>query len=393
MNVTAAQNGDYFVVVTNTGGATNSEVATLIVEPPAAAPVEGFSLLTYNVKGNGATDWSTNSAQVQAIGRQLQHLNPDIITFQEIPNGFSYEMTNFVNAFLPGYALARNSGTDGFIRSVIASRFPITRSTSWLDGMDLRAFGYSNANDNLDNFTRDLFEAEIAVPDFPRPLHLFTTHLKSTSGMTYEEASVKRAAEAGAITNFFATNLLVLHPFDPYALTGDMNDSDTNAALFQRLLSVPTRLKLTNPKNPITGSVNTYSIQGSLNGRLDYIFPDELLSANIKTGQVFRTDLLNPVPPNLNSNDDKVASDHLPVLMVFNNPYDKPFRVTSITRSNPSVTLRWESVFGQPYGVDAASNLNSWSVLASNLTATGNSFGFVTNVTGETRFFRVYRVP
>jgi len=35
--------------------------------------------------GSGATNWSTNSLQVQAIGRQVQFLQPDIITFQEIP--------------------------------------------------------------------------------------------------------------------------------------------------------------------------------------------------------------------------------------------------------------------------------------------------------------------
>jgi endonuclease/exonuclease/phosphatase family metal-dependent hydrolase len=365
-----------------------------VVPPPPPAGTNGvLSLLTYNVKGNGATNWSTHAAQVQAIGRQLQYLNPDIITFQEIPYDLSYEMTNFVNAFLPGYALARNSGTDGSIRSMIASRFPITRSTSWLDGIDLRAFGYSNANNNLDNFTRDLFEAQITVPDFPRPLHVFTAHLKATSGLTYTEAAAKRAAEAAAITNFFATNLLVLSPFDPYVLTGDMNESDTNAALFARLLSPETGLRLTNPKNPVTGSINTYSIQGSLNERLDYIFPNGLLFANVQTSLVFRTDLLNPLPPGLNSNDDRTASDHLPVMMVFNHPYDRPFRLLSLTRSNLEVTLQWESVFGQPYRVEASSNLATWSALASNLTATGGVCAFITNAPEAARFFRVYRVP
>ncbi len=395
-NVTTNLNGStYSVTVTNVAGATNSLTATLTVLPPylPSGSTNVISLLTYNVKGNGATDWSANSPQVQAIGRQLQYVSPDIITFHEIPYDLSYEMTNFVNTYLPGYALARNSGTDGAIRSVIASRFLITRSTSWLDGIDLRAFGYSNANNNLDNFTRDLFEAQMTVPGLPRPLHVFTTHLKATSGMTYQEAAAKRAAEAAAITNFFATNLFVLHPFDPYVLSGDMNDADTNALAFQRLLSAPTGLRLTNPENPISGSINTFSIQGTLNARLDYIFPNGLLFSNLKTGQVFRTDLLNPVPPNLNSNDDLVASDHLPVMVVFHNPYDQPFWLTSIVRSNTEVKLQWESVYGQPYGVDASSNLITSSVLASNLTAAANVFTLVTNLTGETRCFRVYRLP
>ena len=42
------------------------------------------------------------------------------------------------------------------------SRWPILFSKSFLHSADLDGFGYTNAN-----FTRDLFEAEIAVPDFP----------------------------------------------------------------------------------------------------------------------------------------------------------------------------------------------------------------------------------
>ena len=389
-NVTAAQAGLYMVRVTNSLGFTNSETATLTVNRPSTP---GFSLLTYNVKGNGATDWSTNSSQVQAIARQLQFLNPDIITFQEIPYDLSYEMTNFVSAFLPGYTLARNSGTDGAIRGVVASRFPITRSTSWLDGIDLRGFGYSNANNSLDNFTRDLFEAQINVPGFARPLHVFTTHLKSTSGTTYEDAADKRAAEATAITNFFATNLLTLYVNDPYVLTGDLNDSDTNALAVQYLISEPSGLLLTNPKNPFTGSINTFSAQGSLSSRLDFIFPGGLLRSNIAGSQVFRTDLLPNPPPPLLVTDSAVASDHLPVLMLFNNPYDKRFRLLSFTLSNQTVTLMWESVPGQPYRLESSSNLAAWSVLVPNLTASGLNQIFTTNVTGNQQFFRVFRVP
>lgn len=390
-NVTTADAGPYTVTVTNSLGSTNSQTATLTVD---SLPVTGFSILTYNVKGNGATDWTTNAAQVQAIARQLQYLQPDIITFNEIPWDLKYEMTNFISVFLPGYKLAVSTGTDGAICSAIASRFSITRSNKWLDGIDLRGFGYSNANNSLDNFTRDLYETQISVPGFARPLHVFTTHLKSTSGTTYADASSKRAAEAAAITNFFATNLFVLYPNDPYTLSGDMNDADTNALAIQRLISLPTGLRLTNPANPITGSINTFSTSTANPGeRVDYIFPHGLLFSNMRTSQVFRTDKLNPVPPNLNSNDDKVASDHLPVMMVFNNPYDKPFRLLSITRSNPSVTLTWQSVPGQPYRVDSSSNLAAWTGLASNLVATGMSYVLTTNVIGDARFFRVYRIP
>ena len=390
VNVLTNQAGSYGVAVSNSVGATNAPPVTLTVTPLPPYQQAALSLLTYNVKGNGATNWSTNSLQVQAIGRQVSYLHPDIITFLEIPLDYSYEMTNFMKTFLPGYSLATNSGSDGFIRAMIASRFPITRSSKWLDGVDLRSWGYSNANNSLDNFTRDLFEAQINVPGFTQPLHVFTTHLKSTSGSAYADAAAKRAAEAAAITNFFATNLFVLYPSHPYVLTGDMNDgttsSGTNTLSIERLTSPPTGLHLTSPVNPATGSINTFSSQ-----RIDYIFPGGLLFSNINNSQVFRTDKLSPTPPQVLATDSATASDHWPVLMVFNNPYAQPFRLTSIAVSNSTFTLRWESTTGQSYRVEKSSNLTAWTALASNLTATGTNFTFTTNLPNNTIFFRVVR--
>ena len=359
-------------------------------EPPPAPSTNLLTLLQYNVKGNGTTDWSTNTAQVQAIGRVLTYLNPDIITFNEIPFTNTWQMTNWVKAFLSGYNIATNSGTDGFIRSVIASRFPITRSTKWLDGADLNAFGYTNANPALDNFTRDLFEAEIAVPGFPQRLHVFATHLKA--GGTSDDVE-RRAAEAAAITNFFATNLFVHYPLAPYLLAGDMNTSDTNSLAIQRLISAPTGLRLTNPKNPQTGSINTFSIQGTLNNRLDYIFPGPLLVSNVRTSEVFRSDMVSPLPAGLNAGDNATASDHLPVLMVFNNPYDQPVQIASIIRSNQSLSLTWNSVIGQPYSVESSSNLTAWTTFATNLTAVSDVITLMTNSSEGVNYFRVVRLP
>ncbi|HMP81315.1 MAG TPA: endonuclease/exonuclease/phosphatase family protein [Verrucomicrobiota bacterium] len=363
-------------------------------EPPAPTTTNTLTVMQYNVKGNGVEDWSTNSAQVQAIGRQITYLNPDIIAFNEIPQTNVWQMANWAKDFLAGYNLATNSGTDGFIRSVIASRHPITRSTKWLDGVDLRIFGYTNDNQALDNFTRDLFEAQISVPGYPQPLHVFTTHLKATTSGEYPDSAAKRAAEAAAITNFLATNILSQFPLRPYLLAGDLNDNDTNTLAIQRLIAPATGLHLTNPRNPVTGSINTYSTTtANPSSRLDYIMPSTLLASNVRTGMVFRTDRLTPLPPNLNSNDCKIASDHLPVVMVFNNPYDKPIAFTSIQRSNTTVSLTWNSVLGQPYVLQSSTNLNSWTTLATNLIATGDTFVLNTNVIGDVRHFRLYRAP
>ncbi len=391
-SVTTNQSGNYLVVITNSAGSTNSQTVTLTVFPPAPA-VPGFTLMNYNTHGNFVSDWTTNSAQVQAIGRQVQYLNPDIITFQEIPMtnaGWSH-MGEFVSVYRPGYYLATNSGHDGFIRSAILSRFPITRSTSWLDSADLAPFGYTNAD-----FTRDLFEAQIAVPGFPQPLHVFTTHLKS--GTSASADAQRRAAEASAISNFLVHAYLTTNSLQPYLLTGDMNEDILIPATgsqqpIQRLTN-STGLVLTTPTNQFNGSSLTFSIQAAnMTRRYDYIMPCDLLFANIASSQLFRSDLLpSPTPPLL-ATDSETASDHIPVLMTFNNPYDKPFKLLSFTRSNLTVTLNWQSVPGQPYRVESSTNLTTWSALANNLVATGTTFTYATNLNDAMRYFRVYRIP
>jgi endonuclease/exonuclease/phosphatase family metal-dependent hydrolase len=387
--ITTNHAGDYRVIVTNAFGAATSAVATLIVDGSPPFPPGALSVLVYNVKGNNAADWSTNAPQVRAIGRKMSFLKPDVITFNEIPFPLSHEMTNFVTAFLPGYSLARNSGTDGYVRSVIASRFPITRSAKWLDGVSLTNFGFNG------NFTRDLFEAQIAVPGFPQPLHVFTTHLRA--GGTWTNAA-QRAAEAGAISNYFVTGFLTTNALRPYILTGDLNEDilrpNSTNGLVQRLANAATGLQLTTPRNPFNNDDRTWSIQAaSLSVRLDYVLPCGLLFSNITHSQVFRTDLLNPLPSAVQSLDSKTASDHLPVLMVFENPYAKPFQLTSLARSNQSVTLRWESVPGQSYRVEASPNLITWSMLSPNLLSTGATHTFTATLPDAQRFFRIYRLP
>lgn len=393
--VTFAQAGYYTAVVTNDAGSTLSDPVALAVW---AGSAPAFSYLTYNAHGNGLTNWSTNMWRVQAIGRQMQYLNPDIITFNEIPvtNNCTAQMLDFVTAFRPGYYLVTNSADDGYIRSVILSRYPIVASRSRLHGDYLGPFGYTNAYP-APYFTRDLFEAEIAVPGLPQPLHVFAAHLKSSQDAG---SSAKRAAEAGAVSNFFATVYLPTNGQQPYVLSGDLNEDLVRPPVsrpqsIQRLLSAPTGLHLATPLNPLTGSERTWSIQDAdgLTVRYDYILPCASLFSNIVGGQVFRTDLLQPMPPNLYSNDDRIASDHLPVLLVFANPFNTPFRLLSIGRTNQIVSLIWETASNRQYHVEASSNLAGWTSLASNLTATGADLTFATNVPGNVKFFRIRRAP
>jgi len=396
-NLTAVQAGSYSVIVTNSVGATNSRSAALMVMPVSSAATNGgIRILQYNVEGNGVADWSTNTAQAQAIGRELVFLNPDIVTFNEIPTNGVALMPDWMNAFLPGYSLATNSTSDGYIQSVIASRFPITRSASHLQFSSLAPYGYTGTG-----FTRDLFEAQIAVPNYPLPLHVFVAQLKSTGSGNPQDDANKRAAMASAVSNYFATVYLAgTNGLHPYILAGDMNEDaffpDTDYASgqpLQRLTSPPTGLQMTIPINPVTRTDLTESIQGSLDTRFDYILPCGLLFSNIAGGEVFRTDLLTNFPPNLFSNDDMTASDHLPVLMVFKNPFDTPFKIISCRRTSQSVTLNWESQNNRAFNIEASTDLMAWTAFATNVTTAGTNATFTTNFTGSPEFFRLFRVP
>ncbi len=371
-------------------------LAFLILGTTRAA---GLSVLHWNVAGNGTTDWSTNAVQVQAIGRQMLYWQPEIVTFNEIPRTNLWQMANFVTAFLPGYFLATNSGTDGFLRSVIASRYPIARSQKWLENASLAPFGYTNTTST---FARDLFEAEIAVPGWPQPLHVFTTHLKATesSGANYTNSVLRRAAEASAVSNFFVSAFLPVYGQRPYLLAGDLNEDiskpqSVSGHPIERLTSAPTGLRLTTPTNPITGSERTFGIGTNRNPSscLDYILPCGLLYSNIAGSQVFRTDKLSPLPPNLFTNDSATASDHLPVIMFFHNPYDPAPRIVSAVPSNQFLQLNWLASTGRFYRVESATNLPAWSVVTTNLFAATTNMSVAIPRSAPRQFLRIRTVP
>jgi len=85
--------GFFRVGVADVAGSTNSRPATLTVTvlPPAAG---ALSVLTYNVLGSGATNWSTNSLQVQAIGRQVQFLQRVKVEREDAPQTVGAETAN-----------------------------------------------------------------------------------------------------------------------------------------------------------------------------------------------------------------------------------------------------------------------------------------------------------
>lgn len=351
------------------------------------------SFLSYNIYGGSVDDtaenWSTNSARIQAVGRVLRHLQPDIVGFQEFSNLNTWQLTNLVRAFLPGYYMAADSTTAGGLRDVTVSRFPILRSQSWLARTPLDAFGFDGV------FTRDLFEAEIAVPGFPAPIHVFNVHLKAFADATN---SVRRGAEARCISNWFVTTFLAGPArHDPYALLGDMNEDVTRPRVFEQdaigtLTSAATGLRLTSPLNPVTQSEKTWNTTNATI-RFDYVLPNGLLYSNLAGGQVFRSDQSNPqypVPAWMPANTTQVAADHLPVWLACNVPA-WPFRITSATRAGNSVTLQWETQVNARYRVQASSNAVHWVNHAGPLSATTTNLSWTGNSASPLGFFRILR--
>lgn len=344
-------------------------------------------LLNWNVAGNGLTDWSTNTPQVQAVGRVLQALAPDIVTLQEIPNeNQAYlQLGAFTRTYLPGYTNVYSSGTDGLLRSAVLSRFPILRAQSHLDGVSLVNAGSS------DRFTRDLFEAEIAVPDFPAPLHVFTTHLKASGDA---DSITRRAAEATTISNFFVRDFLPVHPGRPFVLAGDFNEDDSkprDPALnpVPRLANAGTTLNLLNATNPATGRLETWSARFGLNWRFDYVLVSADLVPQIGSAVAYRTDRAVPLPPGLNREDGATASDHLPLLVTFGPPEPVIFRLTGITHLAGQLTLTWETEPGYGYKVERSTDLETW--LQGSATRATNQVTLPAGTSPE--FFRVVRSP
>ena len=354
-----------------------------------STPVTNLSVLSYNILGHDATNWSLANPQVQAIGRVLSHLQPDIVGFQEVPEAYYPQMPGFLAVYLPGYQFAASSQQlDGAERSGIASRYPIMRSQSWLARVSLANYGYAGV------YTRDLFEAQVAVPGFTQPFHFFTTHLKAFND---PDSAPRRAAESLAVSNFFATVYLTTNSLQPYALVGDMNEDYFRPRSYElgaitNLISAPTGLRLTNPLNPVTHDERTWSSQNvNPSIRFDYVLPNGLLFSNIASSQVFRADKVNPAAPPLLGSDCATASDHYPVQMVFQNPYTQPFSILDLTISNQVATLRWTSTPGDRYRVEISTNLIFWQSAATNLLAPAGELAFQTPVASASRFFRIAR--
>lgn len=343
-------------------------------------------VLTWNLGGNGLTNWSVDMPQVQAVGRILRHLQPDVVALQELPNenrGYA-NLEAFTQTYLPGFTNFYSAGTDGILRSGILSRHPVRRFQSHLDGVPLIDFGSSG------RFTRDLFEAEVEVPGFPTPVHVFTAHLKAGSDAN---SIAVRAAEASAISNHLVRVLPALFPGRPFILMGDFNEDvsrprDVARNPIPRLTNAATTLVMLNATNPVTQRPETWSSRFSLNARLDYILASGGLAATASSATVFRADRVNPLPEGMLRDASATASDHLPVMAIFGPVTPILFRITEVSESAGIVSLTWEADSGIGYRVEKSTDLRNW--IQATATRATNRMAFPAAASPE--YYRVLRV-
>lgn len=373
-----------------TGGTLRFDLV-MVSGDPIQPENQTVKLLNYNVWGAEVTSWTVNTPQVQAIGRQLAYLAPDVVTLQEIPNIGLNNMPGIIATYLPGYYLATNRVADGDKGNLIVSRWPIVRSRSHMGRSPLNGWGYNGV------FTRDLFEAEIAVPHWNERLHAFSIHLKAFND---EASGPRRAAEASAVSNFFVNVFLPPKGHRPYVLAGDFNEDVARPRSFEqgamaRIINDATGLKLTTPRNPFNGDERTHSSQNANPSiRFDYILPGQMLFTNIATNWIFRTDYLNPLPAGLLSTDVQVASDHLPLVAIFNNPYWVPPAFKAEVRLiDQTATVSWNSVSGNKYIVRGSFNLTNWFNVSPTITASGSTSSWSGSLVPHAMFFRVEEVP
>lgn len=346
----------------------------------------GLRVLTWNLGGNGLTNWSVDMPQVQAVGRILRHLQPDVVALQELPNenrGYA-NLGAFAQTYLPGFTNFYSSGTDGILRSGFLSRYPVRRFQSHLDGVPLIDVGSSG------RFTRDLFEAEVEVPGFPTPVHVFTAHLKAGSDTN---SIAVRAAEASAISNHLVRVLPALFPGRPFILMGDFNEDvsrprDVARNPIPRLTNAATTLVMLNATNPVTQRSETWSSRFSLNTRLDYILASGGLAATASSATVMRADRVNPLPEGMLRDDNATASDHLPVMAIFGPVTPILFRITKFSEEAGVVSLNWEADSGIGYRVEKSTDLRNW--IQATATRATNRMAFP--AAGSPEYYRVRRV-
>ncbi|MEZ4885860.1 MAG: T9SS type A sorting domain-containing protein [Chitinophagales bacterium] len=273
-------------------------------------------LMTYNTLQNGLTDGS----RAGAFRRTIQAVQPDIITFNECWDVTATYAKNFMDNIL---SLPNGSGwhtvklDDG---NITASRYPILKSWEILDGNRLTA--------SLIQLPRTIFPKDVLVVN---------AHFKCCG-----DGDARRQVEADAFAAFIADAKTVGGRIDlpentPFVLAGDLNLVGSSQPLTTLLTGDIVNnfvfgedatldwddSDLEDVISPQTGDYMAFTWLGEDSsfpaGRLDFMIHSNSVM-EVKKAYTLNTTLM-PLQDldyyNLNANDTKTASDHLPKITDF----------------------------------------------------------------------------
>ena len=313
-------------------------VLILLMSACAATAQVNVRVLHYNIHRDIGGSDSNFSAQ-PALAKIVNYLAPDVWTINELGgNNVSFNATaahDYLVAFIRdnvtifgrnpqenvNYFVYLSSIDDNFETVAIVSRYPFTSTTTYSDANgSFRALrGFPRASINVNGTGIDIF----------------TAHLKALNSDTDAE---KRQGEA-QVDNSNVRSWLASHGSDAVIVTGDWNETEepgetTNwsrhqigdllpnnsepyrpisimrSGLFDpRVLSIAGRIDTINSTKPTARfDYTTYAQARFVGGEIfdtKQYTPAQLAALNVATGNNFA------------ASDSATASDHLPILAVF----------------------------------------------------------------------------
>jgi endonuclease/exonuclease/phosphatase family metal-dependent hydrolase len=269
-----------------------------------------------------------------AFNRILTALDPDIISFEEFTSGVSQaDVANRMNAIIPigGSGWQIHFGLLGGIRTVIASRFPLTmKRTDTIPASSTRGI--------------TLALADLPDADYPVDVYLLAVHLKCCGNPGGSE-DASRQDSADAMANWMGdargvarpsgdnialpadTPMIALGDFNLVGgpqpentiLTGNIQDTGTYGPAVKGDWDVSDLTNLM-PADPFTGA--TFTWQGSQSfppSALDRFFYTDS-AVTVANSFVLNTDTMTPAAlsaAGLQAGDTLPGntSDHLPIVM------------------------------------------------------------------------------
>ena len=309
-------------------------LATLLL--PTAGLATDVSVLSWNIR-RGIGSNSPNSGEQTYLAKTVNYLKPDIWTINELGGnvaGYSAAaegtaLASFVSSNVTifgtnpvlgaDYFLYVGTTNDGFIGNAIVSRYALTDTRSYSDGL------------------RGLVHANAILPDGAQ-LGIFTEHLKATTNNANSTSdSQQRQTEAetslGNLNAWKSAN-----PGSAAVLTGDFNlsqdpgeddnwtagnvgDPLPNGHVYQPITTLESAGFLDPKPLSANGDPDTISAASGSNprNRFDYNLYSSFGNVRYLGGQVFNTAAFpfNGRPAGFDFADSQNASDHLPVFATY----------------------------------------------------------------------------